>query len=296
LGRNIRFNLIIQALQQIKAKYGEDESTIIGNCGNQFLISTLDKPTSEYFSQSIGKHTIVIKVKRDKRIDTRELLTPTECRQMEEGDLVLLRSTKRRSLNNRRIRPYPRYNHGDTNRMKYRYEYLSDLYDNSKSINDVKTICTHSEVNPDSLTIKNFTVLQAIREEQRQAENARLKQKSLKREKKSAPIIALDEAILRQNPETVQDEPTVYTTSSALEAIGVILNEKFSDTLVDKVMSYYRTKYSIQPTAAEDILNIIDIWTKEGFIKKPLSKDDERYIVFRIREIVRNVMEEEVVM
>ncbi|EHP7830940.1 hypothetical protein KP130_003222, partial [Listeria monocytogenes] len=131
---------------------------------------------------------------------------------------------------------------------------------------------------------------------QRQAENARLKQKSLKREKKSAPIIALDEAILRQNPETVQDEPTVYTTSSALEAIGVILNEKFSDTLVDKVMSYYRTKYSIQPTAAEDILNIIDIWTKEGFIKKPLSKDDERYIVFRIREIVRNVMEEEVVM
>ncbi|HAA2368075.1 TPA_asm: hypothetical protein GEI33_14970, partial [Listeria monocytogenes] len=123
-----------------------------------------------------------------------------------------------------------------------------------------------------------------------------LKQKSLKREKKSAPIIALDEAILRQNPETVQDEPTVYTTSSALEAIGVILNEKFSDTLVDKVMSYYRTKYSIQPTAAEDILNIIDIWTKEGFIKKPLSKDDERYIVFRIREIVRNVMEEEVVM
>ncbi|ALU84701.1 hypothetical protein R5O29_16100 (plasmid) [Listeria monocytogenes] len=76
----------------------------------------------------------------------------------------------------------------------------------------------------------------------------------------------------------------------------MILNEKFSDTLVDKVMSYYRTKYSIQPTAAEDILNIIDIWTKEGFIKKPLSKDDERYIVFRIREIVRNVMEEEVVM
>ncbi|WOS31814.1 hypothetical protein R5O29_16095 (plasmid) [Listeria monocytogenes] len=75
--------------------------------------------------------------------------------------------------------------------MKYRYEYLSDLYDNSKSINDVKTICTHSEVNPDSLTIKNFTVLQAIREEQRQAENARLKQKSLKREKKVLQLLRL---------------------------------------------------------------------------------------------------------
>ncbi|EAC2557503.1 type IV secretory system conjugative DNA transfer family protein [Listeria monocytogenes] len=297
LGRNIRFNLIIQALQQIKAKYGDDESTIIGNCGNQFLISTLDKPTSEYFSQSIGKHTIVIKVKRDKRIDTRELLTPTECRQMEEGDLVLLRSTKRRSLNNRRIRPYPRYNHGDTNRMKYRHEYLSDLYNNSKSINDVKTTCTHSEVNPDSLAIKNFTVLQALKEEQRQAENLRLKQQqSAKTKEKPNLFIALDEAILSQTTEVVQDEPTVYTTSSAIESIGVVLNEKFSDKLVDKIMSYYRTEFRIQATAADDILRIIDRWTKEGFIKKPLNKDDERYIVFRIQEIVRNIMEEEVVM
>ena len=38
LGRNIRFNLVIQAYSQLKEKYGDGWETIDGNCGNTIYI------------------------------------------------------------------------------------------------------------------------------------------------------------------------------------------------------------------------------------------------------------------
>ncbi len=59
LGRNIRFNLIIQAYSQLKQKYGDDSDTIIGNCGNQIYILTTDKNTANHFSEMLGiRHTM----------------------------------------------------------------------------------------------------------------------------------------------------------------------------------------------------------------------------------------------
>ncbi|TKI22217.1 TraM recognition domain-containing protein, partial [Bacillus mycoides] len=50
LGRNIRFNLVVQAYAQIKNKYGDDADTIDGNCGNTIYILTNDQETAEKVS------------------------------------------------------------------------------------------------------------------------------------------------------------------------------------------------------------------------------------------------------
>lgn len=47
LGRNVRFNLVIQAYAQLKNKYGDDADTIDGNCGNTIYILTNDQQTAE---------------------------------------------------------------------------------------------------------------------------------------------------------------------------------------------------------------------------------------------------------
>ncbi|MFP3513208.1 type IV secretory system conjugative DNA transfer family protein, partial [Peribacillus sp. SIMBA_075] len=57
LGRNIRFNLIIQAYSQLKNKYGEDADTIDGNCGNTIYILTNDQETAEKVSKKLGNQT-----------------------------------------------------------------------------------------------------------------------------------------------------------------------------------------------------------------------------------------------
>ena len=58
LGRNIRFNLIIQAYSQLKNKYGDDADTIDGNCGNTIYILTNDQQTAERVSKKLGNQTI----------------------------------------------------------------------------------------------------------------------------------------------------------------------------------------------------------------------------------------------
>lgn len=51
LGRNIRFNLIIQAYSQLRNLYSDDAPTIEGNCGNQIYILTNEDETAEKFSK-----------------------------------------------------------------------------------------------------------------------------------------------------------------------------------------------------------------------------------------------------
>ncbi|WWW10389.1 type IV secretory system conjugative DNA transfer family protein (plasmid) [Clostridium perfringens] len=122
LGRGIRFNIVIQALSQLKNLYGEDDKTIIGNCGNLIYILTNDNETAEYISAGLGEETIVtesrsgetldITKNRTESLDSERLLRPADLVGFKEGEMVVKRVIKRQDLKGNRIAPNPIYNHG----------------------------------------------------------------------------------------------------------------------------------------------------------------------------------------
>ena len=164
LGRRIRFNMIIQAYSQLKKLYGEDEKTIVGNCGNVIYILTNDNDTAEEISKSLGDKTIVtqsrsgeildITKNRTESVDSRRLLLPEELKKFKEGETVVLRVIKRQDLKRSKIVPNPIYNHGET-AFKYRYEYLSEDFNNENVFKNIKIKSKHRNLDLDSLLI-NF--------------------------------------------------------------------------------------------------------------------------------------------
>ena len=162
LGRRIRFNMIIQAYSQLKKLYGEDEKTIVGNCGNVIYILTNDNDTAEEISKSLGDKTIVtqsrsgeildITKNRTESVDSRRLLLPEELKKFKEGETVVLRVMKRQDLKRSKIVPNPIYNHGET-AFKYRYEYLSEDFNNENVFKNIKIKSKHRNLDLDSLLI-----------------------------------------------------------------------------------------------------------------------------------------------
>lgn len=151
-GRGFRFHLIIQAYSQLKGKYGEhDADTIIGNCSNQIYILTKDQATAEQFSALIGKKTITdisrsgSLLSSDKShsesLKERPLLMPDELMQLKEGESVVVRANKRQDNQRKKIKPKPIFNRGKM-AAKFRYEYLQDDFDNSKSVLNLPILST----------------------------------------------------------------------------------------------------------------------------------------------------------
>ncbi|QBM59945.1 ATPase (plasmid) [Bacillus thuringiensis] len=124
LGRNVRFNLVIQAYAQLKNKYGSSRS---------------------------GKGLSTDKNKTES-LDQRPLLTANELMNFKEGESAVIRVIKRQDNNRKRIRPRPIYNTGET-ALKYRWEYLGVEFDTDKSILDIDIDSLHDDVNPKSLIV-----------------------------------------------------------------------------------------------------------------------------------------------
>ncbi|MBS6502193.1 MAG: type IV secretory system conjugative DNA transfer family protein [Clostridium sp.] len=155
LGRNIKFNLVIQDISQLKKLYGDDYKTILGNCSNKFYIFTNEVETAEEFSKLLGDKTIVTYSRSGEILDTtkhqtesvdgRKLLTADELMHLKEGEIAIVRGTKRRDLNNNKIRPYPIFNTAE-HTLKYRYEYLGQFFDNNKNLINEEIDTLHKDV------------------------------------------------------------------------------------------------------------------------------------------------------
>ncbi|MEK4962458.1 ATPase [Bacillus mycoides] len=162
LGRNVRFNLVIQAYAQLKNKYGDDADTIDGNCGNTIYILTNDQQTAEKVSKKLGNKTINTLSRSGKglstdknkteSLDQRPLLTPNELMSFKEGESAVIRVIKRQDNERKRIRPRPIYNTEET-ALKYRWEYLGVEFDTDKSILDIDIDSLHDEVDPKTLIV-----------------------------------------------------------------------------------------------------------------------------------------------
>ena len=152
LGRNISYDLYIQAYSQVQKLYGDDSETIIGNCGNQIYILTNDDKTAENFSKNLGNETIIDIQRSGDKLSTKKHFTETmiekpllnmnELEELREGECVVKRVMKRQDLERRRIRPTPIFNSEESGkRFLYRYEYLTDTFPNPDSV-DLREVNT----------------------------------------------------------------------------------------------------------------------------------------------------------
>lgn len=103
LGRNILFNIFVQSIAQIEDKYDATSAkTIIGNCGNQVYINSMDQDTNELYSKMLSNETIeyiemnldtskLIEEHGNQRQTGKALMTADELSRMDYGSAVVLR-------------------------------------------------------------------------------------------------------------------------------------------------------------------------------------------------------------
>lgn len=150
LGRNIRYNLIIQSYSQIDKLYGESAATIIENCGNQLFILSNGNETAEQFSKMIGSETITNinriggKLSLNKSFtemtEDKPLLNANELMELRPGECVVKRIMKREDLKGKKIKPRPIFNRIETETIfPYRYTYLQDFFPSDKTVAEVTT-------------------------------------------------------------------------------------------------------------------------------------------------------------
>ena len=88
--RKIRFLFIIQNFAQIKDKYGDHEAeTIRGNCGNLIYLLTGELAALEEISKLCGDK--LVRVGKDKKEETRPLVTISELQRMKDDEVILIR-------------------------------------------------------------------------------------------------------------------------------------------------------------------------------------------------------------
>ena len=152
LGRNISFDMYIQAYAQLRAHYGDDMETIVDNCGNQIYILTNDSQTAESFSKLIGSRTRISlqrsggKMSLNKQftenVEEEPLLNPNRLMSLLPGEIVVKRVMKREDLQHNPVHPHPIFNSVETGTaFKYRWQYLKDTFPDpdTYSIRDVNT-------------------------------------------------------------------------------------------------------------------------------------------------------------
>lgn len=88
--RRIRFLFIIQNFAQIKEVYGDhDAETIRGNCGNLIYLLTGELSALEEISKLCGDK--LVKVGKDKKEETRPLVTISELQRMKDDEIILIK-------------------------------------------------------------------------------------------------------------------------------------------------------------------------------------------------------------
>lgn len=146
LGRNISFDLYVQADSQLEKLYEIDAKTIRGNCGNHIYIQTEEEETAESFSKLLGNETIIDMQRSGERLSTkknymesmseRPLLNMNELMGLYPGETVVKRVMKRTDLKGKRIQPTPIFNSEESGkRLLFRNEYLTDTFPNPNTIN-----------------------------------------------------------------------------------------------------------------------------------------------------------------
>lgn len=137
-GRGILIDFYVQHPSQLKSNYEESVAEMIRDEGmNRFLLLTGSKDARTDFSEIMGKKEVVIKSRSgslfslEKQFtetpELRPLLAPDELGRLEEGECVIERSTMRRDLEGKSVKPYPIFNTNET-KLIFSHTYLGDQF------------------------------------------------------------------------------------------------------------------------------------------------------------------------
>ena len=153
-GKNITFDLYIQALDQLEKTYGQDMKTIMSNCGNKVYICTDDDTTNEKFSKLIGNETIISAQRNGTKhsliktfMETPEqkpLIFPEDMKNLFQGESIVIRSMKKKDKDGEDVYMNPIFNSKESGKyFKHRYMYLQDYFPDYKNIS-MKEVNTES--------------------------------------------------------------------------------------------------------------------------------------------------------
>lgn len=147
-GLNMFYNFIIQDYAQLDEKYSPEISKIIrNNCQNQIFIKSNEYETAEQFSKLLGKETITtldrigrrfaIDKTYTERKEEKPLLDANELMNLLEGECVVKRVMKRKTLDGKDSTPYPIFNTGKS-RMPYANTYLPKEFNCQLAWTDIR--------------------------------------------------------------------------------------------------------------------------------------------------------------
>ena len=160
-GLNMFYNFIIQDYAQLDEKYSPEVSKIIrNNCQNQIFIKSNEYETAEQFSKLLGKETITtldrigrrfaISKTFTERKEEKPLLDANELMDLLEGECVVKRVMKRKTLDGRDAIPNPIFNTG-ASRLPYAHTYLPKEFCCDLAWENVRTDF------PERISIESFT-------------------------------------------------------------------------------------------------------------------------------------------
>ncbi|PFM62700.1 conjugal transfer protein [Bacillus cereus] len=164
-GRNMLFNLFLQAYSQIEELYDKQAKAIKQNCQNHIYIMSTDEDTIEELSKRAGHKTIMgrssneghleIDNKVTKSADQQRIISIDRLRQLLEGEMLVIRALQRQDLERRKVRPFPIFPTQDTI-MPYRWQFLASLFDTTNDLNDIDIPSEHTRLDLTALYL-DFT-------------------------------------------------------------------------------------------------------------------------------------------
>ena len=170
LGMNMIWTLIVQNLEQLQINYSQQQaSTIKDNCGNKIYLLSDSLKTVKEFQEYVGKKTVEvsnvqtnnskIKFSNSKSFIGQYILDENDLLQLQQGESVVVRSSKRADLKGHKIMSYPIFNYG-----KYAFPFRYQLKEMRKDFNtespmsDINVIpdIDRVKINLEDMTIQDW--------------------------------------------------------------------------------------------------------------------------------------------
>lgn len=155
LGQNISFDLYVQSYEQLEYIYGKElAETIKGNCGNHYYLQTMSEDTAKEFSNKLHNESYIdiqragSKLSLNKylteSVQERPLLNANQLMELQEGENVIFRSSKRRDNQGNKIKPRSIFNSVENGHyFWYAYEFFTEEFKNPNEV-DFLDICKES--------------------------------------------------------------------------------------------------------------------------------------------------------
>ena len=163
-GRNITFDIYIQAFTQLDEKYGQGNAkTIRSNCGNKIFIRSDDSDSRREFSEMVGKRTIVSLQRNGSKLSLKKtfmetneeqpLIFPENLKTLKNGEDIIVRTMKVKDNAGKDVYMAPIFNSIESGkRLLFRYEYLEDYFPTPKNISLADVI----EESRKGIKLKNY--------------------------------------------------------------------------------------------------------------------------------------------